>query len=102
MCEEVFPRSNAKMYRPSGDQRGLNLASDPGMVVTCRVFKSTSRISDCRSPEGNPWENAIRVPSADHVGSPSVFESPGSTSSGVPPCGEIRNIFHGLPAAWLI
>src|SRR5690348_6949815 len=81
--------------RPSGDQRGLNNPVEPGTTETCRVFKSMVRMSEAVAESGRR-ENAIRVPSGDHIGSLSAV-SCGINSSGVPPCAETTRIFHGFP-----
>src|SRR6266478_2386664 len=89
----------AAKYRPSGDQRGLNKPSEPGIDETWRVFTSAMSIvrgSDVPKVSATP-PKAIWVPSGDQVGSSSSRPLSGSSSCGVPPCGETTKIFHLLP-----
>src|SRR6185503_19453449 len=84
------------MYRPSGDQRGLNRPDDPGSTFTSFVFRSSILTSEELAASGRR-EKTICVPSGDQAGSPSAV-SCGSNSSGVPPCAETTKVFQGFPS----
>src|SRR6266478_3670196 len=71
-------------HRPSGDQRGQQIPSEPATWVTARVLKSSNMICvGVGSPGtgGTPYINAL--PSLDQVGSRSLF--PDEICSGLPP-----------------
>ena len=60
------------MYFPSGDQRGETRCSEPGKVVTWRVFKSMSAIPVARfAPRSSQGacSKTRRLPSGDQPGS---------------------------------
>src|SRR5213075_243907 len=68
---EFAVRSIAARWRPSGDQRGLNMAVESGTGETWWVCKSIILMSDCDElPDGSPVEKTIRLPSGDQSGSP--------------------------------
>src|SRR6266478_1563965 len=83
-------------YRPSGDQRGLNKPSEPGIDVTWRVFTSAMSIARGSDVPDTTPPKAICVPSGDQVGSSSSRPLSGNISCGVPACEEIMKIFHLL------
>src|SRR5207245_9507570 len=90
---------SAAIYRPSGDQRGLNSPSDPGTVTVLCVFKSTIRIFK-PSVSCTKYPNIMRVPSDDQLAS-IWFRLSGRISSALEPSGEITEIFNGLPGCML-
>src|SRR5579862_6772587 len=90
---------SAAIYRPSGEQRGLNKVSDPAISEMLEVFKSTTLMF---GPEDVPYSShdmapkMMESPWGVQVGSPSLRPSD-VISCGVPPWAETTKIFHGFP-----
>src|ERR1700677_2672424 len=75
----------AAIDRPSGDQRGSVLPTDPGSVVTRRLARSKMRISLFGSCPPNEEQKAILLPSGDQSGSACTPPPSGSSLRGIPP-----------------
>jgi hypothetical protein len=74
------------MEWPSGDQRGENIPTDPGRVVTWLLSSSRMQMTLFgSSPASLLVEKTIFRPSGDQFASVSGPASPGRSSRGVPP-----------------
>src|ERR1700720_1946008 len=90
-CVDISKRTNfwlsaliAITHRPSGDQRGQQIPSEPATWVTARVLRSSNKIlagSETLVTGSTPYINAL--PSLDQVGSKSLL--PDEICSGLPP-----------------
>src|SRR5215510_11527485 len=83
------------MERPSGDHRGEYMPSDPGSLVTSRVFKLIRWIVfvSVVMPKTSIF------PSGDQPGSFSMRSSAVSSCGGVPPSADTMYVFRGLPGS---
>src|SRR5436305_15034478 len=87
----------AEIYRPTGDQRGDTMPSEPGTPDSRPVFNSSICRTGLSADPSGPM--STEFPSGDQVGSTPASDS-GSNDWDGPPSTEIINGCHLVPACW--